>query len=291
MARTKTATTKTAALKKPAAKKAVTEQKTNKNPKSNLFQRVVTAVILAPLVIGSIVLGFPYYNLLVLVTGAILSFEWSNMTAKENRSVYAVTYTSAMATAVLLQSWTGLFIMLAAALIFVYLKAKGEAHRLLISLGVLYISIGIGSLMWILEYTNSSLGVLWLLLVVWSVDIGGFVFGCSIKGPKLAPSISPNKTWAGLLGGMTLAALVGGVFAYIIDGAQYCHYYAIMAAVLAVIEQIGDLIESAIKRRVGVKDSSNIIPGHGGMFDRIDGLIFTAPILLACIILNSMYMF
>ena len=129
---------------------------------------------------------------------------------------------------------------------------------------------------------------MWLLLVVWSVDIGGYAVGKTVKGPKLAPAISPNKTWSGLAGGMAFAAAVGGAFAYYVGWPDYNNYMAV-AALLAVVEQIGDLIESAIKRKVGVKDSSNLIPGHGGVFDRIDGLIFTAPVLLVCIVLYFEY--
>jgi phosphatidate cytidylyltransferase len=128
---------------------------------------------------------------------------------------------------------------------------------------------------------------LWLLFVVWAVDVGGYLVGCSVKGPKLAPKISPNKTWSGLFGGMGLAALIGWGGAYYF-GWENSSFYVYLAAVLAVVEQIGDLIESAIKRVAGVKDSSDIIPGHGGVFDRVDGLIFTAFVLLLGVVLYSM---
>lgn len=255
--------------------------------KSNLFKRIVTALIFGPLVVLSIYLGFPYYNFLVLTIGALLAWEWSNMIASEKKSVYAVIYTLSMATAVMLQSWLGIFLLIGVCMLVVAVKARKEAHNWLLVLGVPYISIGVGSLMWFMQ-ALSWLAVLWLLLVVWSVDIGGFVVGVNVKGPKLAPKISPNKTWSGLLGGMLFAAIVGGLFSYFIGWPEY-KYYAAIAAVLAIVEQIGDLIESAIKRKVGVKDSSDLIPGHGGVFDRVDGLIFTAPVLLGCIILYSMY--
>ncbi|MBP3545741.1 MAG: phosphatidate cytidylyltransferase [Alphaproteobacteria bacterium] len=257
--------------------------------KSNLLKRTITALILGPLVIGSIFLEFPYFNFLVLTIGALLAWEWSDMIAQNKKAVYSTIYTLSMATAVMLHYWFGIFLMMALATVVVFVKAKGEKHRWLLALGVPYISIGVGSLMWFM-IALSPLAVLWLLLVVWSVDIGGYAVGCNVKGPKLAPKISPNKTWSGLIGGMLFAGITGGVFAYLVNWPEYI-YYAAVAAVLAVVEQIGDLIESAIKRKVGVKDSSSLIPGHGGVFDRVDGLIFTAPILLLGVILYSMYMF
>lgn len=256
--------------------------------KSNLFKRTVTALILGPVVIGGIFLGFPYYNFLVLTVGALLAWEWSNMVAADKKSVYAIIYTLSMSAAVMLQSWFGILLLTAFCMLVVFVKAHREEHKWLLVLGVPYISIGVGSLMWFM-IGFSSLAVLWLLLVVWSVDIGGYVVGVNVKGPKLAPKISPNKTWSGLIGGMLFAAAVGSAVAYIVHWSGYA-YYAPIAAVLAIVEQIGDLIESAVKRKVGVKDSSDLIPGHGGVFDRVDGLIFTTPVLLGCIILYSLYM-
>ncbi len=244
---------------------------------------------MAPLVIGCIFLEFPYYNLLVLSIGGFLSWEWSNLVAKEKQALYATVYTASMATAVMLQSWFGTVIMIVLCSVLVFAKSRHEEHRKLIVLGVPYISVGVGSLMWCM-IAFSYLAVLWLLIVVWSVDIGGYLVGSTVKGPKLAKKTSPNKTWSGLIGGMIFAAFFGGLFAYIFQGYDY-YYYATFAAILAVVEQIGDLIESAIKRKVGAKDSSSIIPGHGGVFDRVDGLIFTAPILLVLALLYDMYIY
>ena len=257
--------------------------------KNNLFYRVITALILAPIVIGSIFLEFPYYNLLVLTIGGCLSWEWSNMVAKDDKSIYSTIYTVSMASSVLLQSFFGIVIVMFFASMLVFIQSKKEKHRGLLLLGVPYISIGVGSLMWCM-IAFSNLAVLWLLIVVWSVDIGGYLVGSTVRGPKLAPKISPNKTWSGLVGGMIFAAFFGGLCAYVFQGYNH-HYYAAFAAMLAIVEQIGDLIESAIKRKVGVKDSSAIIPGHGGVFDRVDGLIFTAPILLIAVILYDLYVF
>ena len=249
--------------------------------KSNLFQRTVTSLILAPVVIGSIFLEFPYYNLLILYAGALLSWEWANMCSKEKTALYTGIYTLSVSTAVLLQSWFGIFLMSFISMAIVFVKSRNEEHKWLLLLGVPYITVGIGSLMWLM-IASSYLVVLWLLMVVWAVDIGGYAFGKTFKGPKMAPKISPNKTWAGLLGGMFCAGIISYVYARTI-GWDYSFRIVIIAVILAVLEQIGDLIESAIKRKIGVKDSGDLIPGHGGIFDRIDGLIFTAPILFVLV--------
>jgi phosphatidate cytidylyltransferase len=120
--------------------------------------------------------------------------------------------------------------------------------------------------------------ILFLLLTVWANDIGAFVVGRGLGGPRLAPSISPAKTWAGFWGGITAAGLVGGLVA-LVAGAQAPLAAVVLGAVLAVVGQGGDLFESAIKRRYKVKDSGQLIPGHGGLLDRIDGLVAAAPVL------------
>ena len=111
------------------------------------------------------------------------------------------------------------------------------------------------------------------------MDIGGFIVGCNLKGPKLAPKISPNKTWSGLIGGIVLAMAVSYLYIYLVvrDDKGMHMFFVVLGGLIAAISQIGDLIESAIKRKLGIKDSSSLIPGHGGVFDRIDGLIFAAP--------------
>jgi phosphatidate cytidylyltransferase len=121
--------------------------------------------------------------------------------------------------------------------------------------------------------------LLLVLLVVWASDIGGYFAGRGIGGPKLWPQVSPNKTWAGAIGGFVASLAVAGVFAALNQGKTLP--LLLVAAVLSVASQLGDLFESAVKRRFGVKDSSHIIPGHGGLMDRLDGLV--AAMLLAAV--------
>ena len=119
--------------------------------------------------------------------------------------------------------------------------------------------------------------VLWAMVVTWATDIGAYAAGRAIGGPKLAPAISPNKTWAGLAGGVAAAALFGWLIAST-EILALGQPFVLLGGLMAVLAQAGDLYESWEKRRAGVKDSGAILPGHGGVLDRIDGLL---PVVLA----------
>ena len=133
--------------------------------------------------------------------------------------------------------------------------------------------------------------ILWLIFVVWATVIGGYILGKSIGGPKLVPKISPKKTWAGLLGGMAFSALVTYVFVltmnHYYDSQLSMVYFVLSSVLLAVISQAGDIFESSIKRRMNLKDSSQLIPGHGGIFDRVDGLLFASVVLAIYILIMN----
>ena len=249
-----------------------------KPKKSSLFKRVATAVVLAPLTIALIYAGSPWINVLALVFGAMLSWEWAHMVPNSRGAFYTALYAFVVGVAVLLGSWCAFFLSLLGGLVLAFVKSKGETRRRLLILGVPYISIGLGSVAWLYELVGFAV-TLWFVLVVWAVDVGGYVFGCLLKGPKLAPRISPNKTWAGLFGGMLLAVGVSTLFCYYVGAGPHAIYYGILAAMITVVAQLGDLSESAIKRTLNLKDSGDLIPGHGGIFDRIDGLIFAAPVV------------
>ena len=150
--------------------------------------------------------------------------------------------------------------------------------------GFIYALVPALALLWIRErfqVNGAPLGaelLLWVFITTWSVDIGAYFAGRTIGGPKLAPAISPNKTWAGLVGGMIAAALFGGLWVYLL---QLPHILYWLAPPFAVAAQLGDLFESWIKRRAGVKDSGTWLPGHGGALDRLDGLVVVATLTAA----------
>ena len=138
--------------------------------------------------------------------------------------------------------------------------------------GALYICIPAGVLIWLRAGAMPGMiTILWLFAVVWSADIGAYISGRAIGGPKLAPRISPKKTWAGFIGGVSFATIVAGGFAVYWEESPLS--LALWGAVVAIASQAGDLLESAVKRHFGVKDSSALIPGHGGVLDRVDALV------------------
>lgn len=249
-----------------------------KSKLNSLIKRTITALILVPAAVGSLYAGYPYVQLFAMLFGSMLAWEWSQMVPNQRGAFYSVLYTAVLGIAVMLGSWHAYFASLVFGIVLAWVKSKDEYRRNLLVLGVPYISIGIGSVIWLYELVG-YLATFWFLLVVWCVDIGGYIVGCSLKGPKLAPKISPNKTWSGLLGGMLFSVIASLIFCHFVGADSHNLYYAVLAAVIAVVAQIGDLVESHIKRSLNLKDSSDLIPGHGGVFDRIDGLIFAAPLV------------
>lgn len=252
-----------------------------KSKKNSLIKRAVSSIILAPLTLFILFLGAPFVNLFAILCGTLLSWEWATMVPNKKNALYAAAYTASVVVVCLMPAelviLTVLFMLFTTLVVLV--KSKAEEHRGLLVLGVPYISLGVGALVWFYALTN-NLFLIWFFLVVWGVDVGAYLVGTTLKGPKLAPSISPNKTWSGLIGGVAVSALVSYAY-FVLLGINFAFQFSVFAAGLAVIAQCGDLVESKIKRHLGLKDSSDLIPGHGGIFDRIDGLIFAAPFAIA----------
>lgn len=140
--------------------------------------------------------------------------------------------------------------------------------------GIVYIMLACLSFVWL--RTSGEHGqtvVFWIFVLVWTADTGAYAAGITIGGPKLAPRISPKKTWAGLFGALVAAGIMGAFTANIINHSNGTISLVAASMVLAGISQMGDLLESYAKRHFGVKDSGAIIPGHGGVLDRVDGLL------------------
>ena len=264
--------------------------------KSNLFLRIISAVILAPIVLVAILYGDgdfgPTYDIMVAIMGALMAWEWEKMIAGKTSSIAIIMAVTAVMVVFMGADYpaTSLVMMLLSALLIYFKSGK----KVLLSFGIFYICIPLMSMIYLgyINFDYSSDIILWVLFVVWATDIGGYVFGKSIGGPKLAPRISPKKTWAGLIGGIISACFVTYEFVSFMN----LHYQSNMSmsffvgssAVLAIISQIGDIFESSIKRYLNIKDSSDLIPGHGGIFDRVDGLLFAAPVVALFLLLNNL---
>ncbi len=153
--------------------------------------------------------------------------------------------------------------------------------------GFVYALVPALALLWIrdrYELGGVHMGLellMWVFIVTWSLDIGAYFVGRTVGGPKLAPAFSPNKTWSGLIGGVAAAALFGGLWTLALALPPILLWFA---APFAVAAQAGDLFESWMKRRAGIKDSGNWLPGHGGALDRLDGLVVVATLTATAVI-------
>ncbi|MGI9487972.1 MAG: phosphatidate cytidylyltransferase [Geminicoccaceae bacterium] len=257
------------------------------NADPSLKWRILSAIILAPAVLALVVWGVWPFALLAAVAVVLLAMEWRHlMAARIDRKTGDLAGFAAGGSALLVLAFAAmgrheaaLLVTLSGTVIAGVIAQLVNASVLWTSLGVLYLSIPMFAMVWLRAVPDIGLAILlWLLLVVWATDVMAYVVGRKVGGPKLAPSISPGKTWSGLFGGMAGAAAVGAIMSTFM-APFYLLSSIVLALGLAVVAQIGDLAESSLKRRAGVKDSGGLIPGHGGLFDRIDGLLFAAPVL------------
>lgn len=242
--------------------------------------RVLSSVVLVPPVVAAIYFGPPYLSLLLAVAALVLSWEWLHLCGDggDGRDGIGAALFAGSALASVALAGYGAFDY-AALTIAVGLVAVYTATRLSGGLagwtaaGVAYVGLPCLAMAWLwVADGNRWDSIIWIVATVAATDIGAYFTGHALGGPRLAPRISPHKTWAGLIGGMLTAAAAGLIVAAALDRSAELPA-AIAGAGMALISQCGDLVESAIKRRFGVKDMSGIIPGHGGMFDRVDGIV------------------
>ena len=247
----------------------------------NLLVRVVAALVLAPAAVGIAYAGGALWTLLVTLAAAGLYVEWLMIvgTAGERRVVasgLAALLIAGLCLAIgrIDASLLALVVGLAA------VALLSPQRRIWNAAGFFYAAAAeVASILVRLDQTWGFVALILILLVVWGTDIGGYFAGRGIGGPKLWPRVSPKKTWAGAIGGFAASLAIAGGFAAF--GFGKTGPLLILGAILSIVSQFGDLFESAVKRRFGVKDSSQIIPGHGGLMDRLDG--FVAAVVLAAI--------
>jgi phosphatidate cytidylyltransferase len=215
-------------------------------PKSDLPLRLASAIVLVALAAGALWFGGIAFALLLVAGGGLMMAEWVAMARK--------------------------------------IDMGGGARAGLIALGVLLTIAAVGGL-WVVRDTLGFTAALWVFAMVWATDVGAYFAGRAFGGTRLAPTISPSKTWSGLIGGMFAALVVGATLG---DRADIQGVPLWIGLVMGLLAQLGDLAQSWMKRRAGVKDSGTIIPGHGGVFDRVDGLIPVAILLGALALVGQL---
>jgi phosphatidate cytidylyltransferase len=273
---------------------------------ADLPTRFVAAVVMIAVASVVIYLGGWPFRLLVAIAAAVMLFEWGDM----HRVPRLWSWLGAFLLAVLLlagteylypvaeadvteeegelvmaifqeridQAWKGI-----AAAIGLGLLLGIVSRRVTMGWGFVYIAVPAFALL-VLSWLDFAM-VFWVMIVTWATDIFAYFAGRSIGGPKLAPRVSPNKTWAGLIGGMAGAGVCGWLAArgFELDGP-----FLWLGAPMGLIAQLGDLYESWAKRRAGIKDSGSILPGHGGVLDRLDGLLAVAVATLALLMAGAL---
>lgn len=260
-----------------------------------LALRVVTGLAMIAVAMLAVGLGGIVFWLLATVLGLVMMAEWADLHATPIKHKRLAIYTLFVPLALMSPLGAGpgfltLGLLAGAAFFIVIVTGRRE-----LALGVVYCGLPILALLLIrrqhapgpdLSTYPGLVWTLWALALVWATDIGAYFAGRAIGGPKLAPRLSPNKTWAGLIGGIALAS----IFAAIMHRAYGLPLRMTVATpALAAVAQAGDLYESWLKRRAGVKDSGHLIPGHGGVLDRLDGLVPVAPLAALLVVLPHFY--
>ena len=242
--------------------------------------RIISGIVLAIVALGATWAGGPAFRLLSVAIALLVYSEWSTITKLGERdfkgNAFGWLSQAVLAALVLLgeTGWTLPVLGVAAALSAAWVLIQKTSWWL--PGGIVYAGLTGISLSAIRDDAHIGLiAMIFVFAIVWATDILAYFVGRAIGGPNLAPKISPGKTWSGAMGG-TVSGIIAGVAIYMAEFSTLDWRIPLLALFLSVSSQIGDLFESFIKRRFGVKDSGRIIPGHGGVMDRVDGLVFAS---------------
>lgn len=247
---------------------------------SDLAPRAASGVIMAALAIGTAWKGDRFFTLFWLVAATVIFWEWTKIVNPAERTKFyvgAVALAAIAATTVNGQIATSLLILAAGVAIVGLLPSEKRFWHMS---GLVYAAgLLISTIMLRFSFPFGAPVIFWLFAVVWGTDIMAYFGGRLIGGPKLWPRVSPSKTWSGFLVGITSGALLGLLIA---PSDSHLLPLFVLGLATGAVAQGGDLLESSIKRHYGVKDASNLIPGHGGFMDRLDGFLTAA--IFACIV-------
>ena len=241
--------------------------------------RVASAIVLAALALGATIFSPWAFLALVMAGSVIVAWEWGRLTRGngfDGTALIAAVGVSAVAVLISVGRPDLALFMLAAVAAAIGVTAFRSGGASWPLAGLAYAALPVFALVWLRsDPTLGATALLYLFAVAWTTDTASYAAGRLIGGPKLAPRISPQKTWSGFIVGSLTPALVGYAFASVLEDSSALRL-ALVSVALALSCQMGDLVESAVKRRFGAKDTSHMIPGHGGLLDRIDGLLFAA---------------
>lgn len=256
----------------------------DKTSRDDLVLRILSSVILVPVAVVALWYGDAIFAGLIAAAGVILAYEWVRMSDPDGSDRAFALAAAAAAGGVILASANQtlaalMWVLGVAALSAVVFWPRGKGRSA--GFGALYIGLPCIALVWLRLHAGDvgaqTTGL--LFAAVWGADIGAYAAGRLIGGMKIAPRISRNKTWAGIGGGLVLAGLAGMMVTLISGWPGVVGLGAVAGVVLGACGLVGDMLESALKRRFGVKDSGTLIPGHGGLLDRVDGLMVAAVAL------------
>jgi len=248
-------------------------------PQHEIARRVASAVVLPIVALGAVIASPWSFAVLVIVAGGIVAWEWGKLVRGTGADLIALVVAltvAAIALLVTLGRIDAALISIPVALAAVWALSLGSQNAAWSILGVAYAALPAFALVWLRSDPTLGLAaMLFLLAVSWTTDTASYAAGRLIGGPKLAPIISPKKTWSGLIIGTIAPAIVGYATSLLLKDSSGFRL-ALVSIAIAAFCQLGDLSESAVKRKFGTKDMSQLIPGHGGLLDRIDGLLFAS---------------
>jgi phosphatidate cytidylyltransferase len=257
--------------------------------KPEVMLRIASAIVLAALALAATLISPWSLLVLVMVGGGLITWEWGRLTRGNGFDGTALISAVAVAAVAVMGSVgrpdLGLFLAAAAGAAILF-AAPSKQQGVWAFAGLVYAALPAFALVWLRsDAAYGAAAVIFLFAVAWTTDSASYGAGRLIGGPKLAPRISPQKTWSGFIVGALTPAFVGIAFALVLESTSPL-LLALISVALALACQVGDLVESWVKRRFGAKDMSQLIPGHGGLLDRLDGLLFAA-VLAALIALRD----
>jgi phosphatidate cytidylyltransferase len=253
---------------------------------ADLPKRLVVAFVLIALAFATLWAGGVAFWLVLSIAGVLMMGEWGTLARVDPGQSKLGQYAISVPIAAMCPYAAGPGFLALGLVAGAFFFIVAITRRLKFALGVFYIGLPVLALLLLRSHPDGFRITFWTMAIVWACDSGAYFAGRAIGGPKLAPRISPNKTWSGAIGGILSAILFTIAFLWLNPDMQSGSAMLAIAPVLAILSQIGDLFESHLKRVAGVKDSGNLLPGHGGLLDRLDGLVPVAPVAAAALVLH-----